>query len=551
MGDEEILNDEAELQPTIAKPDVVTSGRVALQAQIEALQKSLDQRMQMPFNPTMMALAAGFLKPTQTGGFGESLGYAAEGAAGAAEKERSRRSEVEKMKLELALKQYEMNQDAAGRQMLGQVLGGVGQPKGTGPVAGATTGAPSGGTPTGAPVTQDVSPQEAVDIVKNNPSRLSMITITPEIITAVSAVSPKWGAVTQKLYENQTKLAGVQQKEEELGLRRREVGTKGIKVTSPYDADREMNMTSDKYEEYLKLDFSDNKAVNSWLRKNGLAAFAIGKETAPVENAPSGEVPAGLTKKEQEIETERQKTTETERAKLMVKDEESIRASKLGARPIINAADDIISIVSSNPRYFDLLNSTEMKDAIARTVSKGITAPGGGSIRIDMKDIMAAAEKLPPEDRTAGMLAAQKMLQIQLSFARSFLKGEGQITEGERAIVAQATVDGLDNATAMRLKAEALKMKAEQDERVFDAFDDFLENNKGASFNKFLRSPQYKSVVDAYEKKLARVRDANAKLLGGGKAPKSPTATPTATPQKGGSLYQRIKEESQGQEGQE
>lgn len=548
MGDEEKLNDEAEVQSTIAKPDIVSSGAIKIQAQLDALQRALDQRMQMPFNPTMMALAAGFLKPTQTGGFGESLGYAAEGAANAAEKERSRRSEVEKMKLELALKQYELNQDAAGRQMLGQALGGIGQPKGTGPAAGATTGAPSGGAPTGAPATQDVSTQEAVDIVRTNPSKLSTITITPEIISAVSAVSPKWGAVTQKLYENQTKLVGVQQKEEELGLKRREVGSKQLEVESPYDRDSKMSMSADQYDEYRKLDFSDNKAVNAWLRKNGKAPFAIGKENADVVNPPEGApVPAGLTKKEQEIETETRKTTETERAKLMVKDEESIRAGKLTARPIINAADDIISIVSSNPRYFDLLNSTEMKDAIARTVSKGITAPGGGSIRIDMKDIMAAAEKLPPEDRTAGMLAAQKMLQIQLSFARAFLKGEGQITEGERAIVAQATVDGLDNATAMRLKAEALKMKAEQDERVFDAFDDFLENNKGASFNKFLRSPQYKSVVDSYEKKLARVRDANAKLLGGGKAPKSPTAPQ----QKSGSLYQRIKEESQGQEGQE
>jgi len=50
----------------------------ALMAQIEKLKSSLDSRKGLPFDPVMMAGAAGFLKPTKTGSFGESLGYAAD-----------------------------------------------------------------------------------------------------------------------------------------------------------------------------------------------------------------------------------------------------------------------------------------------------------------------------------------------------------------------------------------------------------------------------------------------------------------------------------------
>jgi hypothetical protein len=84
----------------------------ALNSQIEALRNSLDSRMNAPFDTSLMAAASGFLKPTKTGGFGESAGYAAEAYAAESEKEFARQQQIQKEKLALAEKQGALAQQA-------------------------------------------------------------------------------------------------------------------------------------------------------------------------------------------------------------------------------------------------------------------------------------------------------------------------------------------------------------------------------------------------------------------------------------------------------
>ena len=166
----------------------VSRGAILYEAQIKKLMDALDARRQMPFDPMMMKVAAGFLKPTKTGGFGESLGYAAEGASEEAEKEMARKTDVEKLKLELAAKQYGLAQDTAGRKMLFGLLGGD--------KTKVETGAPDDGMTT----------EQVVDVVKKNPNTLDQITLSPERVAAITAISPSYGKIAEQLYTNQVKI---------------------------------------------------------------------------------------------------------------------------------------------------------------------------------------------------------------------------------------------------------------------------------------------------------------------------------------------------------
>ena len=47
------------------------------QAALNRMEQALNARQNRFFDPSMLALAQGFLATTQTGGFGESLGFAA------------------------------------------------------------------------------------------------------------------------------------------------------------------------------------------------------------------------------------------------------------------------------------------------------------------------------------------------------------------------------------------------------------------------------------------------------------------------------------------
>ena len=116
--------------------------REALNSQIRTLKDSLDSRMGLPFDPMLLKVAAGFAKPTKTGSFGESLGYAAEAAVDEGEKEFARKQAMNKLKLELDQKMLDITQQGAimGHRM--NRLGG-GAPAG-GPVGG-PVGGPAGG----------------------------------------------------------------------------------------------------------------------------------------------------------------------------------------------------------------------------------------------------------------------------------------------------------------------------------------------------------------------------------------------------------------------
>lgn len=92
-----------------------------VKASRKALQELLLERQSALINPTFLAMAQGFLAPTKTGSFGESLGNVAGQLAPVQEAERRREIQTAQMRAELASQELAERQ-ATGRQKLaGQV----------------------------------------------------------------------------------------------------------------------------------------------------------------------------------------------------------------------------------------------------------------------------------------------------------------------------------------------------------------------------------------------------------------------------------------------
>ena len=81
-------------------PEIIEANRRYQEALAE-LTSSLDNRKRM-FDPTLLAMAQGFLSPTQTGGFGESLSNVAKHVGAAQEAEDKRNQELLQQKLAVA-----------------------------------------------------------------------------------------------------------------------------------------------------------------------------------------------------------------------------------------------------------------------------------------------------------------------------------------------------------------------------------------------------------------------------------------------------------------
>jgi len=110
-----LLDQEKQKEPTYAEKAVADRAAASkeLDRQINVLRAGLERRMTPAFDPALMKLAAGFLKPTRTGSFGESAGYAAEGYADENEKQIARDAQIQKMHLELTEKQQALRSQSA------------------------------------------------------------------------------------------------------------------------------------------------------------------------------------------------------------------------------------------------------------------------------------------------------------------------------------------------------------------------------------------------------------------------------------------------------
>jgi hypothetical protein len=113
--------------------------RQAMKDQIDLLTKSVNVRQNRMFDPVLMKMAAGFAKPTKTGSFGESLGYAAEMGADEAEKEAIREQAAVKLRQELMEKKMALNKQDLMSQFTAQRLGYTPTTLGAGTTTGAIT----------------------------------------------------------------------------------------------------------------------------------------------------------------------------------------------------------------------------------------------------------------------------------------------------------------------------------------------------------------------------------------------------------------------------
>jgi hypothetical protein len=518
----------------------------ALMAQIEKLKSSLDSRKGLPFDPVMMAGAAGFLKPTKTGSFGESLGYAAEGMSSEAEKEFARRQAIQKLELELGEKGLGLmtkNLEAADLMRLSgmgnkaMAAPKVGAPAGGpagGPVGGpaggpAAPGAPSapaaGGAPagsvgqTGAPnqirLLTDSDIARAYSISKEHGDKISNIAkMQREDI--ISTPEGPFSRSQQRYLEvepHQTKII-----ERDFG---RFIGPKKVpeRLSREYDKIRAEAVAKD-----------DPEIEFNWFRRQGWLEgsikptkeeIAAGKP--PVATKP-GEEP--LTESERKVRDELRKKrgeTEIEEEKTQIT---TVRNNMNNARNLTNIAKDMTAYASSNPRAFQLLQDTTIKDAIFRAAEKGITTPGG-SIAFPAREL--ETYKLKPEDREALQMFMQKYAELTVNFRKvARAPGEGATTESEGLLFSQLGALPSDTARVIILKSHALELKAEYDKQLFRAWGNYKRQNKDASYGDFLGSDVKETLDNQYDSTLQKVRERNADLFGGTRRRESTPANPAA-----------------------
>ena len=516
----ENLEEITKSQPTGLKEKVVDDlgdQREAMNDILVRLREGLDARKNRLFDPVLMQTASGFLKPTKTGSFGESLGYAAENAGVAAEREMLHQRENQKLELELAQKEMEFRQQLGGDQLISSLLGGP-KPSTAPPPAGGAVTTPTGelrvpGTASPVDVATAPNPQQVLTA-----ARQGRIPITDEVLLLASRVAPK-------MLPTLTEIRKAQEGEEKNRIEREKLGQDKRKII-PRGGRTEREMNVQEYAEYqaaLRQYFADgdeNKLLNFYDSKGWLEPEQVRGRKIPRAGESAETIRPAKSQSEIDAEKEASTTTAKGRAEASEK-----MASRLGLQAEAafensNIAQDMIGYAKNNPLVFDIMNRPGLANAVARAVQEGANV---GNFNINLPAATIKQYELSGNDLTALQMFMQKSAQLQ-SRGRQLNRtpGEGSTSDYETKLLGGIYALPSDSQRAIILKSDALILQGKFDEERFKLWNQ-KSKQSGYTYNDFLVDDDFKALKADYRKTLDRVREENLDLLTPKKKEKAPT----------------------------
>ena len=531
-----------------------------LDAQRNAREKFEERSNNRLFDPTYLAMAQGFLAPTKTGGFGESLGNVAAAVGPAQAAEEKRIMEMAKMRLEMAQQgvqtELQTKQAEARQRAINEDLGGdspyakppavapqpVPQPApklapaGALPTAQAPAApaiqapaqAPLSAAPQAAPMPAAPAPVAQAPQAPSAPAGTQLFPAQPEGFTPQEKMDYKRGLAAGKdpyeirkdIFENRRKNIQVNQ-----------AGTSGVNLATgqkfgfdPTPTDTyiygygnykipatyatmlgEAQQDPDKYAELAKMIVFGPQA----------------KTAAPsTPNAtPTGAAPAGAP-----AQAQRPTTSQAEAEATQIKAEsqkrgegregrtneamDAVKAAE-GTRIIAQSAKDVINQPNSE-LFMGIFEKPKIKNALARMVEDTVFAPTNFRDAVTSMNIALSVPRLPDEDGKAYTARKQDVmdrfveattLMAQAKFEASRLsKGQGTITDGERKLFADTTINTKMSVNAFNKISDMLIERS----KFAEDLGSKLARNR-MQIDDFKQTPEYKKMAREYEGRLSSI----------------------------------------------
>lgn len=553
--------------PVLSAVADLQKGRLTLDDQIQKMKQTLIERQTPMFDPKMLKFSAAMLKPTKTGSAFEAFGNAADVLATEQDKDLERQFAQQKLGLELEEKGLGLKQKMAGFSQMQNMFSpqAPAQPAAQPPMLNAQP-------PQGAPVTEAVNPNVvpmgAPKVDPDNPTGAKIenygFNITPAaadagimqttdqaiVQTPLGArnlstmrpiserdvalamnISPEQGAMFKELaamqkdfrtYQLDVAKFGIQQAELRLNERRTKVAEANLAIdqaklkqtdfaTIDFGVYGERKVALGVAQEWKKLlDEGDDNKINEFLKKNKLTTFVDGKPQ---------------TESERKIETAGGEAGARALAESNVKYNTTLNELNDSAQSLEKIAKDQISLVESNPKVFNYLQRDDLKTAFFRAVADMNQAQNNG-VAFAPSQLIGYFKGVDKEGRDVLSLAAQKYAQISLAFAKLEMRGQGQISDGERRLIGSVNALPSDSADAIRLKSEALMLSAQYDRAKHKAWTEYTTATKSMNVNGFKQSPYFTKVEQEFNTKFEKARQQISNLYGENP---TPAAAPTGS----------------------
>ena len=473
--------------------------------QQKMLMDSLVNRKQL-FDPTLLAMAQGFLSPTKTGSFGEVLGNVASQIAPVQQQEEKRAQDIAKMRFDMAQQNFQMNRKDQATRML-------------------FPGQPQGQAPAGEPGAA-VSPVAGVTgaAVPKPPALAQYGHITPELALRLGAVDPELGKQAMQYIEAvnaRQKLAQEAVKPTERGVFQVDPSKPGGGTFTPapgrptvsrfLPGTGSVDLTEQDAEK-----FDSVRDVLSNTPDDPAAQRELSRIVSKYRGAPKAGTPGPMSPAEAELEKKRKETLLASDMKSDAeRKQELINKSVLASTrlPSLSSLEQFAQSPEAG-KLLGVFEGSTLGQAIAKMAEP------------TMPQIREAFTQygLPEGIKSNQGFALQQIATVNAEM-RKILRapGEGAQSDMENKMAVAAGLDKTDTPGALVKKVRFLKAQAEFQRDLGREF-----NKSNATPTEFMLSDKYDNLLQTYERKLNRVLGLSPQQVRSS-APKAGNYGPAAT----------------------
>jgi len=535
---------DSQLDPFAKSIEEEQAAQKALLSRYEQLQNTLQQRTNLPFNPTLMKISQALLSPTKSGSFGESLGMGAQALVESSEQEQVRQQNLAKMQAELEEKVLGIKQKGSQLQAIRQLAGyggapagAAGAPAGTG--APSAAGAPAGSAPGAASSFESSLQNFGIQVAEGDPEYLKSDQQLVQELWTSGIRDP------QKMREEIRKFKKDRYDPKEGSIFDRGTGKiiliptgKTVDGLTIYNPDGSYMGSFDGVDSGMAARLNSFRPGSQ--AYNELAGIITGTKRqqpsapgAPPEGAtptPSEAAPSAEPPKAAEPATtagQRTAPTASERAATKEALQEEARTTAKGAGELTNkwrsasevsgtlmsTGESMVRLINTNPDAFRIMSKPGVGQSVARAISEGLSASvGGGSLSINLpvKKLLEAGLTQKELD-TLSLFANQLATMKQANREMSRIPGEGTTSDLETRLANEMI--SVENASpeATKMITMATMMRARYSDQRFDLLTQL--KGRGLTTDQALASQEMKDLKSGYREALSALAQQNADLL--------------------------------------
>ena len=540
-----------------------TEANVAYEEALKRLTESLDARKNRLFDPTLLAMAEGFLGPTQTGGFGEALGRAAGKVRGAVLEEEKAERDIAQAQLALAERGIGVEQQKQRERQFQEYLGRQGAPAGmpAAPQGPAQPGSQQGGEarlqavvadkpPPGMemsvgvqvfPPTQNLMTSTSLLMQRYREGKMSLGDALAEAaklendryVYRDNAVLDK---LTGKMYFSPTgdtvevsTSRGPQRVPKDLVRLNNPRAIEDYVAKLPSSAElaggeagaralAERGVSTETVSRYLPVIGGSADLPKEVAARYDAAAQRFGANSPQARDAVSaylGLTPGaspGMPEFKPGVPTKEERQRDEQMKNLSAEDKAKYENEQ--RRKVFDAADDATSAMSranvlrqfaDDPGasdMFGILSNSDVSSAVARLVEQGlgVTTPGG-RVAVGIPEIQTILRnlRLTPEQQAKYQTAIGLMVENQIKMAQYT---KGAVSNYEQQLFARAGINPEDIPGSIRMKADMITLRGQFDKDVAKLYEE-----KNLPIRDLKRTQEYQQLRDQYERNLSRIAE--------------------------------------------